>query len=208
MGRNALIDHTNSLAADTWPWYAVHCQHTKEAQAAAAIQTLMELQVYLPEVRQRVHGKSQATAFFPGYLFIRADFQIVAPSKLNSIPGVVRLLVFDDQPHSIPEAVIEHIRRQIHDINAFGGFAKWQFQPGDTVRLKTGPFRGLEAAFVGPTKPSERARVLIDFLGSLREADVQTDDLERVSSAPLPARQERRSRGKGRPIGRRTQPVT
>jgi len=203
-----LIDHINSLAADTWPWYAVHCQTTKEAQAAAAIKTFMDLHVYLPEVHQRVHGKSQAITFFPGYLFIRADFQIVAPSKLNSMPGVVRLLVFDDQPYSIPAAVIEHIRLHVSNINAHGGLIRQQFQPGDTVRLKAGSFRGLEAAFVGPMTPSERARVLIDFLGSLREADVRSDDLERVRSAALPARQERRSRGKGRPIGRRTQPGT
>ncbi len=194
----------NSLLVDTWPWYAVHCQHAKEAQAVAAIETFLDLHVYLPQVQQRVRGKSQATPFFPGYLFVRADFQIVAPSKLNSMPGVVRLLTFDDQPRSIAAAVIEHIRTQVSDINAHGGFAAPQFQPGDTVRLKVGPFRGLEAAFIGPMKPNERARVLIDFLGSLREADVGVDDLERVRSAPLPERQERRSRGKGRPISRRT----
>ncbi len=195
----------NSLSADTWPWYAVHCRHAKEAQAAAAIETFLDLHVYLPQVHQRVRGKSQATPLFPGYLFVRADFQIVAPSKLNSMPGVVRLLVFDDQPRSIAAAVIDHIRTQVGEINAHGGFAAPQFQPGDTVRLKNGPFRGLEAAFLGPMKPSERVRVLVDFLGSLREADVRVDDLESVRIAPLLARQERRSRGNGRPISRRTQ---
>jgi transcriptional antiterminator RfaH len=200
-----MMYEATSLSADTWPWYAVHCQHAKEAQAGAAIKTFLDLHVYLPQVHQRVRGKSQATPFFPGYLFVRADFQIVAPSKLNSIPGVVRLLTFDDQPRSIAAAVIDHIRTHVSDINAHGGFAAPQFQPGDTVRLKNGPFRGLEAAFLGPLKPSERVRVLIDFLGSLRETDVRADDLERVRSAPLPARQERRSRGKGRPIGRRAQ---
>jgi transcriptional antiterminator RfaH len=200
-----MMDEANSLTIDTWPWYAVHCQHAKEAQAAAAIETFLDLNVYLPQVHQRVRGKSQATPFFPGYLFVRADFQIVAPSRLNSMPGVIRLLAFDDQPRSIATAVIDHIRTHVTDINANGGAAAPKFQPGDTVRLKTGPFRGLEAAFLGPLKPSERVRVLIDFLGSLRETDVRADDLERVSSAPFPARQERRSRGKGRPISRRAQ---
>src|SRR5689334_7264885 len=101
--------HTNSSPADAWPWYAVHCQHAREAQAAAAIRTFMDLLVYLPEIHQRVRGKSQAIPFFPGYLFIRANFQIVAPSKLNSMPGVIRLLTFDDQPRAIPAPVIEHI---------------------------------------------------------------------------------------------------
>ena len=197
--------HASSLSADAWPWYAVHCQHSKEWQAAATIETLLDLPVYVPNVRRRLRGKIQLTPFFPGYLFIRADFQIVAPSKLNTMPGVLRLLVFDDQPHSIPAAVIEHIRTRVDEIDAHGGLLAHHFQPGDTVRLKAGPFRGLEAAFVGPMKPSERARVLVDFLGGLREADVSIDDLERIHSAPLPAQQERRSRGKGRPINRRAQ---
>ncbi|MEO7912040.1 MAG: transcription termination/antitermination NusG family protein, partial [Roseiflexaceae bacterium] len=167
------------------------------------IETFLDINVYLPQVHQRVRGKSQATAFFPGYLFVRADFQIVAPSKLNSMPGVVRLLTFDDQPRSLPTAMIDHIRQQVQDIDAQGSRSTHHFQPGDTVRLKAGPFRGLEAAFLGPMKPTERVRVLIEFLGSMREADVGVDDLERVQSAPLPARQERRIRGKGRPIARR-----
>ena len=200
-----MIYDMNSVSADAWPWYAVHCRHAKEAQSAVAIKTFLNLQVYLPQVHRRVRGKSQATPFFPGYLFVRADFQIVAPSKLNAIPGVIRLLVFDDQPRSIAPAVIEHIRMHVNDIDSHGGLSTHHFQPGDTVRLKIGPFRGLEAAFLGPMKPSERVRVLVDFLGSLREADVCVDDLESVRSAPLPAKQERRSRGKGRPIDRHAQ---
>ena len=200
-----MMDDATSVSADAWPWYAVHCQHSKEWQAAAALKTLLDLQVYLPHVQQRVRGKSQATPFFPGYLFVRADFQIVAPSKLNALPGVIRLLVIDDQPRSITPAVIEHIRLRVSDINAHGGLVTHHFHPGDTVRLKAGPFRGLEAAFLGPMKPSERARVLVDFLGGLREADVSIDDLEHIHSAPLPAQQERRSRGKGRPINRHAQ---
>jgi transcriptional antiterminator RfaH len=195
-----MMYHANSLSTDTWPWYVVHCQHSKEWQAAATIETLLDLPVYVPHVCRRLRGKIQRAPFFPGYLFIRADFQIVAPSKLNSMPGVLRLLVFDNQPRSIPEAVVEHIRTQVNEIDAHGGLLTHHFHPGDTVRLKAGPFRGLEAAFLGPMKPSERVRVLIDFLGSLREADVGVDDLERVHSAPRSARQERRSRGKGRPI--------
>jgi transcriptional antiterminator RfaH len=197
--------HANDLAVDTWPWYAVHCQHAKEWHAAAALESLFDLTVYLPEVRRRFRGKIQHAPFFPGYLFVRADLLAVAPSRINAVPGVLRLVAFDKQPRCIPADVIDHIRTQVGAIDAHGGLIAHQLRPGDTVRLKAGPFRGLEAAFLGPMKPSERVRVLIDFLGSLREADVSVDDLERVRAAPLPPRQERRSRGKGRPIIRRAQ---
>jgi transcriptional antiterminator RfaH len=197
-----MLDPDNSQT-DTWPWYAVHCQHSKEWQAATTITTLLDLPVYIPHVRRRLRGKIQRAPFFPGYIFVRADLQIVAPSKLNNLPGVLRLLAFDNQPRSIPSTIIEHIRAEVSEIDAHGGLVAHRFQPGDTVRLKAGPFRGLEAAFLGPMKPSERVRVLVEFLGSLRAADVCVDDLERVHSAPLSAQHGRRSRGKGRPINPR-----
>jgi hypothetical protein len=55
----------------------------------------------------------------------------------------------------------------------------------------------LEAVFLGPMTPSQRVRVLLDFLGTQREAEVALDSIERV--APPPQRG-RRTRGKGRQI--------
>jgi transcriptional antiterminator RfaH len=192
----------NSVPPDPWPWYAVHCQRLKEWQAAAALETLLGLAVYVPEIRRRSRGRVQHAPFFPGYIFVRANFTIVASSKINATPGVLRLVAFDNRPLAIPEPVIDQIYTQVTELNAHGGMLIHRFQPGDTVRLKVGPFRGLEAQFLGPMKPSERVQVLIEFLGSLREADVRIDDLEGVGAAPIPRQPERRSRGKGRPIKR------
>lgn len=190
---------SESTTFDSRSWYVVHCQRLKEWSAAMAIETRLGLTVFLPEVRRRFRGRIQHTPFFPCYLFVHADIHDIGISKINATPGVVRLVAFDNQAQPVPRAVIDHIRSRVSDIDAHGGLATHNFRPGDTVRLKVGPFQGLEAAFLGPQKPSERVRVLIDFLGSLREANVSVDDLERVGTAPAP-RQERRTRGRGRPI--------
>jgi transcriptional antiterminator RfaH len=194
------MHYSNNPALHSWPWYAVHCQRQKEWRAAAALETLLGLTVYLPEVRRRYRGQIQHAPLFPGYLFVRANFQIVAHSQINATPGVLRLVAFGDTPRPIPAAAIEQIRAQVRALDTLGGLAAHQFRPGDTVRLKAGPFRGLEAAFQGPMTPSERVRVLIEFLGSLRQAEIDIDDLEGVGSAPPP--RERRTRGQGRPIKR------
>jgi transcription antitermination factor NusG len=110
------------------------------------------------------------------------------------------MVAFDNRPIAIPEMVVDQIHTQVSELNARGGLAAHQFQPGDTVWIKAGPLRGLEAAFQGPMTPTERVRVLIEFLGGLREAEVNVDDLERVGAAPPSPGQERRTRGKGRPI--------
>jgi transcriptional antiterminator RfaH len=194
--------YADSFSRDLWPWYAVHCQRLKEWRAAAALETLLGLAVYVPEVRRRFRGQIRHAPFFPGYLFVRANFDIIALSKINATPGVLRLVAFDNRPQAIPDVVIDHISAQVSDLNAHGGMLAHDFHPGDTVRLKVGPFRGLEAEFLGPMKPSERVQVLIEFLGSLREADVHVDDLEPVSTALSRPQQARRSRGRGRPIRR------
>jgi hypothetical protein len=104
----------------------------------------------------------------------------------------------------------------VDHLNAQGGLPKYMFHPGDAARLKGGPLRGLEAVFVRSMKSSTRARVLIDFLGQLSEADVEMDELEPVGvgaevepgglqqvGAKVARARERRTRGKGRAIGKR-----
>lgn len=179
-------------------WYVVHCKWLKEWHTAVALESLLGLTVYLPVVRQRGRGTFGPLPFFPNYLFVHVDLREVAPSQIQAVPGVVRLVSFDTQPQPVATHVIDYIREQVHALDAQGGIPH-PFKLGDTVRFKSGPFNGLEATFQGPLKPSERVRVLLEFLGSMRELEVGAEKLERVASASS-AQHERRTRGKGRLI--------
>ncbi len=74
------------------------------------------------------------------------------------------------------------------------------FHPGDAVVLANGNLKGLEGVFLGPAKPSARVKVLLHFLGSLREAEVDAHSLDRAGTGMAP--RERGTRGKGRKINR------
>jgi transcriptional antiterminator RfaH len=194
---------SESLISDTQrttsQWYVAHCKHQKEGQAAAALRERLSLPIYLPELQRRERGQLRYSPFFPGYLFVRADLGVVALSQINALPGVLRLVAFGDLPQPVPAALVEEIRCRVGDLNANGGRVAHEFRPGDTVLLKRGPFQGLEAMFLGPTTPRERVRVLIEFLGGLRQLEVHVDQLERGQATPRPPR---RTRGKGRTIRR------
>ena len=196
MQSEALIGDAQRAAGQ---WYVAHCKHQKEGQAAAALAERLGLPVYLPEVGRHMRGQLRRAPFFPGYLFVRADLGVVALSRINGLPGVLRLVAFGDLPQPVPAAVVEEIRRRVGDLNAAGGKVAHDFRPGDMLRLKRGPFQGLEAIFLGPTAPRERVRVLIEFLGALRPVEVRVEQLERGQAAPHPPR---RTRGKGRAIRR------
>jgi transcriptional antiterminator RfaH len=179
--------------ANTQQWYVIHCKSQREPQAAAALHELLGLSVYLPLLNQNV----RQVPLFPGYLFVQANLYKVAPSHINAVPNIVRLVTFNDVPQSLPDDTIPTLQQRLAILNANGG--KPRFQPGDRVRITQGPFQHLEAIFQGPLKPNQRVQVLIEFLGSLRTLEVSASHVERLDMPPQPKR-ERRTRGRGRPI--------
>jgi transcription antitermination factor NusG len=110
------------------------------------------------------------------------------------------VIALDDKPVPLGDEMINLIRRKVERLNPAGGWTNAAFQPGETVRIKDGPLTGILAVFDGPSKPSERVRVLLDFLGRTARARVPVGSLEKVQSrAYLPAtKRPRRTRGKGR----------
>jgi transcriptional antiterminator RfaH len=181
-------------------WYAVHCQPFKERLAASLLAEL-GLTVYLPEIKQHLHGQIRYKPFFLRYLFVRADLRTVPGNRINAMAGVLRLVSFGATPQPISSSVIEVLRQRVDHCNAQGGLLNQSFRPGDMVRLNNGPLRGLEAIFVGPMRASERVHVLIEFLGGPRAVEVRANALERVATAPMPiTKPPRRTRGKGRVI--------
>lgn len=180
-------------------WYAVYCEMLKERFAAVNLHHQLGLTVYLPMVKQQVRGQPQPTSLFPRYLFVQADFQTVAPSSINATPGVTRLVAFDQTPLPVPATVITSLHRQIEQLNRQGGLPPHPFQPGDAVRIDAGPLQGLAGVFIGPMHPSERVRILLNFLGRLNEVSVEAKHVTRPSPTP-PLKRERRTRGRGRRV--------
>jgi transcriptional antiterminator RfaH len=183
---NLAIDH----------WYVVQCRVGRETQTTHVLEQL-GLTVYLPEVRRLLYGRLRAAPFFPGYLFVNGATAWSQFARIRVAPGVVRLVAFGDHPQPVAPEIVELITRQIGALNAQGGLVNHPFRAGDQVRITRGPLRGLEAVFVGPMRPSQRVCVLLEFLGSLRQAELPTDLLEPVAPAPT-EHPPRRTRGKGR----------
>jgi transcriptional antiterminator RfaH len=200
------MQQTTQNSSTSYAWYVVHCQSLRERQVAAALENLLGLATFLPEVRRRYRGQVQQAPFFPRYLFVQADLQEVQLSRINTAPGVLRLVSFGGVPQTIQASVVRAIREYVDHLNTHGGLLEHHFHPGETVRLTGGPMRGLEAIFMGPMKPSQRVQVLIEFMGHLRDAEIDSDLIERTNSSATPAR-ERRTRGKGRRIRQNTSAV-
>ena len=180
-------------------WYAVHCRCPKEFYAEAAIRERLGILTYLPTVVSRVDGASRRIPFFPGYLFVNSVLDEGALSKINATPGVVRLIEFAGERAAVPDAVISAIKERLEALNAQGGLPGHNFHIGDTVELKRGPLSGLHAIFQGPTTPSARVKILLEFLGRPNEVEVDLAMLTTECDCSSP-RGQRRTRGRGRRI--------
>lgn len=183
-------------------WYALHTKPNAEYQVAMSLQR-RGIQTYLPSIEapQSRRGRRQVP-FFPCYLFVRADFEAIGLSQVRWVPGLRRIVAFDDQPARLPDDAVDLVQRNLDVINTTGAWPGHNFESGDTVRITQGPFKDLLAIFEGPTTPAERVRVLLSILGHASRVHVPVTDLEKAPSgvqAPA-ARWPRRTRGRGRPI--------
>jgi transcriptional antiterminator RfaH len=180
-------------------WYALHTKPNAECQVAAVLDD-RGIEVYLPMVRRRWRNAWRELPFFPNYLFARFSFDEIGYSAVAWTPGLRSVVTLGTQPATVPDEAVELIRSRLEKITAAGGLPAHGLKPGDEVRFTSGPLRGLHAIFEGPTTPSERVQVLIEFLGQTNRAEVPVGGLERVSENERRQRRPRRTRGRGRTI--------
>jgi len=177
-------------------WYALY---TKPHQEHLVVDQLAQrgVEAFFPRFVERRRAGNRVQALFPGYLFVRADLEVVGQSLLRWTPGLRGVVSFAGVPARVPDEAVALVRKQLARLEAAGGFVKARFQPGERVRLKEGPLAGLEAVFEGPAGPTDRVRILIRFLGQANRAVVPEDSLEGTLAQDRPPR---RTRGQGRRI--------
>ncbi len=93
-------------------------------------------------------------------------------------PGVRDFLKFGNQIAEVGETIVTSLQERCP-----GGIAyiDWiSAQPGDPVKIKEGPFSGLEAVFEKKMKGSERVAVLLDILGRQTRLVLPSETIEKV----------------------------
>jgi transcriptional antiterminator RfaH len=124
--------------------------------------------------------------YFPGYLFVYADIEQVGASTFQWMPFSGGFVSFDEVLATVPDNLIQAIRRHVEQINAAGGEQMAGLKQGDAVRIQGGPFDGYEGIFDARLPGRERVRVLLKLL-QIRQVGIE-----------LPTAQIQRLRQKGR----------
>ena len=146
-------------------WYALRSKPNKEDFLAKQLEAY-DVDVFFPRIHVKpVNPRSRKTRpYFPNYLFVHVDLDVVKLSTLRWVPGASGLVSFDGEPAPVPDLLISTLERQVDLINASARELTSNFRQGDAVVIQDGPFAGHEAIFDLKLSGQDRVRVLLNFL--------------------------------------------
>ena len=148
---------------DRLRWYAAYTLPRHEKAVADRLIT-QKVESYLP-LYSAVHCWNHRRVevelpLFPGYVFVR--MLLSDKFRVLSRPGIIRLVSFNGNPAVLPDEEIERLQASL---------AIWKAKPypfltaGKQVRIKSGPFAGLEGKILR-RKGKMRLLVTLDLIQS------------------------------------------
>ena len=157
-------------------WYALRSKPRKEEVVWRQLRT-QDFEVFYPRLKvQPVNPRSRKwRPYFPGYMFVNADIDLVGLSAFQWMPHSIGLVCFGDEPAVVPDNLIVAVKKRVDEIAAAGGELFEGLGHGDSVLISEGPFAGYEAIFDTRIPGSERVRVLLLLLNSQRQVPLELD---------------------------------
>jgi transcriptional antiterminator RfaH len=163
-------------------WHVVHSKPQKEILLWEQL-CLRDIETYYPRIRvQTVNPRARGIKpYFPGYLFIRVDWEHDDISSLRWMPGSSGLVSFGDAPAILPDEILQKIKLRVYEINNVGGVVFDGLKPGDTIIIRDGPFKGYEAIFDSRLPGDMRVRVLLELLqGRQLRVELPAGQIEQI----------------------------
>ena len=166
---------------DETGWFCVCTKPKSEHLAARNLLGFANLdKVFCPRIRYEKstqRGKAWfVEALFPGYIFARFDLanDLRAVNASSNVTGVLR---FADFYPKISNNYIEELRAEFPEEENEIRIIEPEISEGDEVVLTEGPMAGMKTIVTRLMSGQDRVRVLLEWLGEEREAEVSLDSL-------------------------------
>lgn len=145
-------------------WYPVQTQPQRERFAAQQLEN-QGFSVFFPRrlisVRHARRLQQRQTSYFPGYVFVSLDLAADRWRSVNGTFGVKSLVMFGGRPAAAPLDFVELLRDWVDEEGCISPPSC--FQPGDRVKLVSGPFADLVGR-IDRLDGLERVRVLMELV--------------------------------------------
>ena len=137
------------------------------------------IEAYFPQVnmQKRPYKPLTLEPLFPGYLIGRLNPVNGEIRLVQYAPGILYVVGYGGEPCPVPDQLIVSIQERLSRRN--GQLAAMNYRPGDRVVITSGPLQDAAAIFDCHLSPKGRARVLIQILDRLCQAEVHIGQLRR-----------------------------
>jgi transcription elongation factor/antiterminator RfaH len=159
-------------------WYLVQALARQEARADFQL-ALQHFRVFLPvftkTIRHARKFRVVKAPIFSGYMFVGLDLARDQWRSINGTFGVARIVACQDRPSPVPRGLIEALLDRTDDAGETS--LTYTFRPGDSVRLRDGPFAN-QLATLDRLDAHGRVRVLLEIMGGSVGIVLMNDALE------------------------------
>ena len=159
-------------------WYLVQSLARQERRAEFQL-AVQGYRVFLPSFSKTVrHARTMRIVrapVFAGYQFIILDLGRDQWRSVNGTFGVARLITVQDRPSPVPRGLVEAMLDRTDGVGET--HLSYSFEPGQPVRVLTGPFAELVGTFHA-LDAGGRVRVLLEIMGGAVPVQLMNDALE------------------------------
>lgn len=148
-------------------WYVAHSKPRNEELLWKQF-CLRNLEAYYPCIKvPTVNPRARKIQpYFPSYLFVRVDLELIGRSTLEWIPGGLGLVSFGDEPAFISDSLVCAIKQRIESLKMNSSEIPVPLHKGDIVAIHSGVFTGYEGIFDVQLSGTDRVRVLLSLLNN------------------------------------------
>lgn len=166
-------------------WYCLRSRTKGEHLAGLQVSRQLGLEVFCPRLRYRKNTRRGPVwfveALFPGYFFARFPAVEFLRDVLHT-QGVTGIVEFGEAPIEVGETEVRALRGLMDEQDT--RVLEEALNEGSETEVVTGPFRGLQVVITRILPARDRVRILLEFLGEMREIEVGRTHL--ATPKPVP----------------------
>nr|WP_324248606.1 transcription termination/antitermination protein NusG [Actinomarinicola tropica] len=169
-------------------WYVVHTQSGYEKKVKQNLEArttsmnmedrIHEVVIPMEDVVEVKAGKKVVSQkkMFPGYLLVRCELDDDSWYVIRNTPGVTGFVGQGAKPSPLPRRDVENflqVKVEGEEVPAKRGKPRLEYELGETVRVKEGPFADFSGEVVELNEDQLKVKVLVNIFG--RETPVELE---------------------------------
>jgi len=175
-------------------WYVVHTQSGYENKVRQNLEArigsmnmegrIHEVVIPVEDVVEFKGGRKVVVPrkVFPGYLLVRCQLDDDSWYVIRNTPGVTGFVGQGNKPSPLPRKDVEAFLsvRKIGDQPAKRGKPRLEYELGETVRVKEGPFADFSGEIVDINEDQLKVKVLVNIFGRETPVELEFSQIARL----------------------------